>query len=70
MVPCATPPPDCKECGPVEDHCRPRINNLGSSAMNGGLGCATESINVGLGEHIIASRAFFHCKPQQLQVGS
>jgi hypothetical protein len=66
MVPCVTPAPDFRGYGPGEDHCKPRINNLGSGAMNVGLGCATESINAGPGEHIIASRAFFHCKPQQL----
>jgi hypothetical protein len=46
----------CNPYKPPGDDCEPRINNVGSGAMNVGREQALESINVGQNGSIIASR--------------
>ena len=51
-------PVRCNKCEPAGDHCKPRINNVGSGAMNVGRMHVPESMIVGREECSIASRAF------------
>jgi hypothetical protein len=53
----ATLPVGVNECEPMGDHCRPRINNVGSGAINVGREHAPESMIVGRKGCSIASRA-------------
>ena len=59
-------PGSYSECELARADCEPRINNVGSGATNVSLASRTESMIVGQRGCSIASRAFFHCKPQHL----